>query len=143
MSLPRRVRFSVQGQTHSQNMTRSFFLASGLLMLGCGFIGLVVPGWPTTVFWIVALYCFKRSSPRFEAYLLNHPLLGATLRDWDENKWISRRVKAISCGCIFVFSGLAIWLAPKVSVKAIIAGLAVAGIAYILTRRTKPDVLDS
>ena len=110
-------------------------------MLGCGFIGLVVPGWPTTVFWIVALYCFKRSSPRFEAYLLNHPLLGATLRDWDENKWISRRVKAISCGCICIFSGLAIWFAPKISVKAIVGLLAVAGIAYILTRRTKPDPL--
>jgi uncharacterized membrane protein YbaN (DUF454 family) len=35
---------------------------------------------PTTVFVLAAAYCFSRSSPRFERWLREHPLLGPFLR---------------------------------------------------------------
>ncbi len=124
---------------------RTISLCLGLFFLTMGLIGVVVPGWPTTVFTIIALYFFKKSSVRLENWLLNHKVLGPTLRDWDENKWISRRVKLISCSCILAFSTFACLTVNKPDltrtwgIRSLILAGALTGITYILTRRTKPE----
>jgi|CXWL01.1.fsa_nt_gi uncharacterized membrane protein YbaN (DUF454 family) len=126
---------------------RSVSLCLGLFFLTMGLIGVVVPGWPTTVFTIIALYFFKKSSARLENWLLNHKILGPTLRDWDENKWISSRAKWISCSCILVFSTFACLTINKPDpirtwgIRGLILAGALAGISYILTRRTKPNTM--
>jgi uncharacterized membrane protein YbaN (DUF454 family) len=43
-------------------------------------VGVFVPGMPTTVFVLAAAYCFSRSSPRFERWLRENPLLGPFLQ---------------------------------------------------------------
>jgi uncharacterized protein len=123
---------------------RRAWTALGLLFVASGLVGVVVPGWPTTVWLILALFCFKKGSARLEAWLLGHRLFGPTLRDWDENKWMSVQAKAWSCSCIALFSGGAAWaLSSRPWVVAGIAGFGLVGIAYILTRRTKPKGLAS
>lgn len=42
--------------------------------------GVLVPGLPTTVFVLVASYCFSRSSPRFERWLRDNRWLGPPLQ---------------------------------------------------------------
>jgi len=119
----------------------------GFVFVGTGLVGYVTPGLPGTVFMILALACFiKGANDRQVAWLLNHPQFGHVLRDWHENKWISARIKTISVSCIVFFSTLSIVaLSPvwtrKASLLVIpvsIAVTGVAGVAYILTRRTKP-----
>ena len=66
-------------------MKRSIFLGLGFLMVALGMIGAVVPLMPTTIFLIAAAACFARSSPRFEAWLLDHSHFGPILRDWRAN----------------------------------------------------------
>ena len=58
-----------------------FFLCLGWVFVGLGFVGAFVPGLPTTVFLIVALWAFSRSSDRLRMWLWTHPRFGATLRD--------------------------------------------------------------
>ena len=72
-------------------MIRLGWLALGCLFVGLGMIGAVLPLMPTTIFLILATGCFARSSPRLEAWLLNHPRFGPTLRDWRERGAILRR----------------------------------------------------
>ena len=52
----------------------------GWCAVALALVGAFVPGMPTTVFVIAAAYCFSRSSPRFERWLREHPLLGPFLR---------------------------------------------------------------
>lgn len=59
---------------------RILLVSLGLVCVALGAVGLFVPGLPTTVFLIVASWCFVRSSPRLDAWLLARPLLGAPLR---------------------------------------------------------------
>lgn len=74
------------------------YLIFGWLMVALGFIGALLPVMPTTVFLILAAWAFGRASPRFEGWLLSHPVFGPVLRDWRANGRVSRRVKYIACG---------------------------------------------
>ena len=49
---------------------RWLWFAAGWLMVALGFIGAMLPVMPTTIFLIMAVGCFARSSPRFERWLL-------------------------------------------------------------------------
>lgn len=99
---------------------------------------MVVPGMPTTICLILAVACFSRSHRGFELWLLNHKWFGAQLRDWEQNKWISTRVKAISCSAIVFFTVFSLFVIPPLWVKGVVALLALIGLAYILTRKTRP-----
>src|SRR5690606_24080693 len=85
--------------------TRRLYWALGMLMLVLAVIGAVLPLMPTTIFVILAAACFGRASPRWEAYLLNHPQFGPSWVAWREQGAISVR------GKIFAVSGRALGLA--------------------------------
>ncbi|MFG1430922.1 YbaN family protein [Xanthobacter sp. V2C-8] len=63
---------------------RRVLFGAGVVFLAIGCIGMVVPMMPGTVFLILAAWCFTRSSPRIEAWLLNHRYLGPSVRRWQE-----------------------------------------------------------
>lgn len=88
---------------------RAGWLALGLLCVALGLIGVLVPLMPTTVFLILAAGCFARSSPRLEAWLLDHPRFGPPLRAWRTEQAIPRRAKLAAC--VGIAGGFAVFLA--------------------------------
>ena len=76
---------------------RTGWLLLGLVLAGIGLIGIVVPLLPTTDFMLLALPCFARSSPRLEAWLLNHPRFGPGLRAWRSERAVPRNAKTMAC----------------------------------------------
>lgn len=116
---------------------RFLWLAGGYLLTGTGLVGYWLPGVPGTVFLIMALFCFYRGGDeRMRAWLLNNKLFGATLRDWEENKAISLRIKWIASTCIAVSCGASSWMIPSIWAKVVIIILGLGGIAYTVTRNT-------
>jgi uncharacterized membrane protein YbaN (DUF454 family) len=83
-------------------LLRPLFLVAGVVLTVVGVIGLVTPGWPGTIFLILAAGCFARSSPKLEAWLLGHPRLGPSVVAWRENGAIPRRIKYIAIGSMVV-----------------------------------------
>ncbi len=86
-----------------------------LILLGwffvlLGLIGVVLPILPTTPFLILALALFSESSPRFHQMLLHNPWFGAALRQWDEQKTLSRRIKHRATALIVVSFSVSIWI---------------------------------
>ena len=51
----------------------------GVTGLVIGTIGIFVPGWPTTVFWIVAVLCFLKTRPAAVRPLLRTPIVGPAI----------------------------------------------------------------
>ncbi len=67
-------------------MKKIILLSIGWICVGLGFIGIFVPGLPTTIFLIVALWAFTKSSKKLRVWLLNHKKFGPFLRDWQEHR---------------------------------------------------------
>ena len=76
-------------------MKRTILISLGLLCVGLGFIGVFVPGIPTTIFLIIALWAFTKSSEKLRYWLLNHKRFGPILSNWQEHKVVPRRAKIL------------------------------------------------
>jgi uncharacterized membrane protein YbaN (DUF454 family) len=126
-----------------RGVERWLWFGLGWVSVAVGGLGVVVPGLPTTVFFIVAAWCFSRSSPRFERWVLNLPRIGPMVRDHRDGLGMSRRAKAYAIGTMVVVSSLSVTLAVRhVVVGAVIAAAVAVGIWYIVTRvPTREDVI--
>lgn len=71
-------------------------LAFGWISLGLGLAGAVLPLVPSTVFLLMALWAFSKSSARFHGWLYAHPRLGARLRDWHQHRVIPWPAKVLA-----------------------------------------------
>lgn len=72
---------------------RYIYLTLGLFFVATGIIGAFLPVLPTTPFLLLAIWCFSRSNPRLEAWLLNHPRYGPPLRAWRRDRVVPRKAK--------------------------------------------------
>ncbi|MFY8326851.1 YbaN family protein [Pseudoalteromonas sp. ZZD1] len=113
----------------------------GLLLVALGIIGAVLPVMPTTIFFILALACFTRSSPKLAAWLLNHPRYGATLQHWQTHKVVPTKAKW--CAGIGMLLGLTILIlsSPPWWVVMFVAIIEIIVMIYLLSRpSTVPKV---
>ncbi len=113
---------------------RIALLGLGWLCVAAGVVGIAVPGLPTTVFPLVALWAFGRSSERFHAWLYGHPRLGPPLRAWHEHGAIPPRAKLLAvvvmaAGLVVTTLASATWVAP-----AALGAILIPVGAFIVTR---------
>lgn len=91
------------------------YLSLGVFCVAIGGIGILIPVLPTTVFMIVALWAFTRSSPRMRDWLYHHRLFGPVLQDWVQHRSIPTRARQIALASLltsalfigYMFGGLA------------------------------------
>ncbi|MBV7482639.1 YbaN family protein [Bordetella sp. BOR01] len=119
---------------------RRAYWALGMLMLALAIVGAVLPVMPTTIFVILAAACFGRASPRWEAYLLQHPRFGPSLVAWREQGAISVRGKSFAVAGISL--GLVVfWYTtqPVLWLGLLVSGF-MAGCAIWVVSRPAPRV---
>jgi uncharacterized protein len=125
-------------------IARAGWLVGGLVAVAVGAIGIVVPGMPTTVCFIIAAWCFSHSSPRLERWVLNLPRIGPMVRDYRSGLGMPRRAKLIATSMIVLFVTLSVTVfigtwPPRLVVLA----LGAIGVAYIALRvPTRERVLE-
>ncbi|MDC0887390.1 YbaN family protein [Altererythrobacter sp.] len=107
---------------------RPLFLAGGILSVGLGALGAVLPIMPTVPFLLLAVFCFARSNPEWERKILDHPQWGPQLSDWRERRAIRRPAKlaaitAMSAGALFTWVTLgAPWVYVSLAILLICGG---------------------
>ena len=75
---------------NKQSILRYLYILTGGIAVLLGIIGVVVPGLPTTPFVLLASWCFYKSSPRLQAWLLQS-FLGKYIRDYKEKGGLTTR----------------------------------------------------
>jgi uncharacterized protein len=111
------------------------WLALGWASVGLGGLGVVVPGLPTTGFFVLAASCFARSSPRFEQWVLSLPKVGPLVRDHRAGLGMPRRAKVTAIGMIVAACTLSATVgldAPAARAAVVAAGLV--GVWYVGVR---------
>jgi len=76
-------------------MKKIILITIGWSCVGLAFVGTFVPGIPTTIFLIVALWAFAKSSKKFHSWLLNHKRFGPILQNWESHKVVPRKAKIL------------------------------------------------
>ena len=110
----------------------------GLALVGLGIIGILLPVMPTTIFFILALACFTRSSPKLATWLLEHPRYGATLRHWHSHKVVPLKAKwfagiGMLIGFIFLlYSSSPSWVIVLVAVVEVLV------LTYLISKASTP-----
>jgi uncharacterized protein len=126
-------------------VARAAWLVGGLVAVAVGGIGIVVPGLPTTVCFIVAAWCFSHSSERLERWVLDLPRIGPMVRDSRAGLGMPRRAKALAISMIVVAVGLSVTFGiGSWPLRAIVLALGAIGAGYILVRvPTRERVLEA
>lgn len=116
-------------------LVRWIWLAAGFVAVGLGTIGIVVPGLPTTVFFIIAAACFSRSSPRFERWVLSLPKIGPAVRDYRAGLGMPRRAKIAATSSIVIVCGIsAVFFIDPLWIRMTVVGVGAIGVGWILWR---------
>jgi uncharacterized protein len=69
-----------------------------VVALALGLIGAFLPVMPTVPFVLLSAWAASKGWPRLEAWLLDHPLFGKSIREWRERGAVSRRAKYFAGG---------------------------------------------
>jgi hypothetical protein len=104
----------------------------GWIFMALGAIGAVLPILPTTPFLIVALALFSKSSPRFHRMLLNNEWFGPILKQWEENRTVSRKTKHKAFFLIIAAFSISIALLnDRIPLQLLLAGIAIVCLFFI------------
>jgi hypothetical protein len=116
------------------------YLVLGLLCVGLGVIGAFLPVMPTTVFMLIAVWAFSKSSARLERWLLEHPRFGPRIREWREHHTIPLPIK-LTAWASMAASLTVMIVAGAAPIALIGAGsVMLIGAVYIASRPSKPPV---
>ncbi len=119
-------------------LRKPLLLGTGWACVGLGFIGIIMPIFPTTPFLLVAVWAFSKSSPEMAERIRNHPVAGRFVRDWQDEgviplagKIIALAMMAVMLAYLQFWSGMPGW--AVITAAAVMAGAA----GFILSRPSR------
>ena len=107
------------------------WLTIGWIAVGIGGIGVVIPGLPTTVFMVFAAWCFSKSSPRFERWLLELPGIGPMISDYRDGLGMPKRAKITTLAMITVAVTLSAIVVDHSIVRLVIIAAGIVGLYWV------------
>lgn len=121
---------------------RRLLQALGWICVCLGAIGIVLPIMPTTVFLLIALWAFARSSPNLHMWLLENPYFGPYIVDWEKYGAIPVRGKIMAIIMMSASFAWLVWGSAAPSYVIIGVGLVLGTVAiYVLSRPSGPSDL--
>ncbi|MDX1584716.1 MAG: YbaN family protein [Thermoanaerobaculia bacterium] len=112
-------------------------LAAGFVSLGLGILGALLPLLPTTVFLLIAAYCFARSSDRFYAMLLGHRWSGPYIRNYRDGRPMTSTQLASTLGALWLSITASALLVRSIWIGLVLLGIATGVTTYLVMRNNR------
>ncbi|MCB0332649.1 MAG: YbaN family protein [Bdellovibrionales bacterium] len=77
-------------------LRRSLYVILGFFSIILGIIGLLLPLVPTTPFLLLAAWFFSNSSEKLHYLLLQSPVVGKVIQEWEQGGFITMKTKWIA-----------------------------------------------
>ncbi len=113
---------------------RYLWATLGLICVGLGLIGILLPLLPTVPFMLLAAFFFSKSSERLHHWLISHPTLGPPIIEWQTSGAINPRVKRIATVSIAAVFLLSVVLGLRPLILGIQAGVLILVLIFIWSR---------
>ncbi len=114
---------------------RWWLVGVGVTCVALGGIGAVVPGLPTTVFLLIASWCFMRSCPVLERVLIRNRFFEPFVRYLRPGAVMPVRARVVSTAVMWTAVGISGWLlfdrGAPVPLVGVVAASAVAGTVMV------------
>lgn len=129
-----------------RSVKRWLYLLGGLLSVGVGFVGVLLPGLPTTIFLIFASYCFTRSCPWLEDRLVRAPVFKPYLQYLDGDRVMPLRARLSTVAMIWGASSISLLMvrsrgpvSPWFWVTLLIAAAIGSAVVMMMFRGRRPE----
>ncbi|MEO8666668.1 MAG: YbaN family protein [Ignavibacteria bacterium] len=116
---------------------RALLTAGGFLFVGIGVLGMFLPLLPTTIFFLLAAWCFARSSEKFHYWLHHNKLFGKYLTNYSINKGMTLGSKIFSIS--FLWAGIlvsVIFATNLIYIRILLIAIAIGVSWHILAIKT-------
>lgn len=105
-------------------------MISGLLLTGIGILGMFLPLLPTTIFFILAAWCYARSSERFYNWLHKNKYFGKYFSEYAISKGMSVNSKIVTIAVLWAGILISVFLATELIYIRIFLLLIAAGVSW-------------
>jgi uncharacterized membrane protein YbaN (DUF454 family) len=123
------------------DIRKALLIFTGTVCVALGVLGMFLPLLPTTVFLLMAAYCYSRSSERFHTWLLTNRLFGPYISNYKSGKGISVRQKVSTISILWLSIGASIWLIGGFWITLLLLAIATAVTVHLLWIKTyRPEV---
>jgi uncharacterized protein len=124
-----------EGRQAVSPVVRWFWTSLGMIFLGIGIAGVILPMLPGTVFLLIASACFVRGSDRLHHWLTTHPVLGRQIRIMLGKEPMPVRSKVMAISAMWIAVIISITRTSILPLQVVLGVLALIGTWFITTRR--------
>lgn len=103
-----------------KNPLKIFWLVLGILCLGLGTLGVVLPILPTVPFYMATVFCFAKSSRRLHQWFLGTKLYKNNLESFVEHKEMTMKTKCSITGTVSLLMLIGFLLMKNVPVGRVV-----------------------
>jgi len=128
---------------HRSPFARLMFRWLAIISTSLGTIGLILPLVPTTPFLLLALWAANRSSPALSDKIRSNRHFAPVLEAWENGRAIPIRAKILGIGLMCLSWTKLWWFGAPGHWLAVMAGIFLIGIVFLLSRPTPESVQQS
>lgn len=116
---------------------RFVFLIIGIAAVALGAIGVVLPFLPSTPFFLLALFCFAKSSPRLHTWFISSKLYKRHLESLVKARSMALRSKIMTIASVTVVMGVGFYFMDEVPAARAVLAVVWAAHIYFFCFRVK------